>query len=85
MDPRAIDHVLSHPYDYYKPEVTRYRLSLALGEGIFVLMALQCSLIVLFVAGLLLAEGDSRRQQVSLKQTARIWLTTCLTHRGKSW
>jgi len=33
IDPRAVNHILSHPYDYYKPEMARYRLSI-LGEGV---------------------------------------------------
>jgi len=33
MDSRAVNHVLSHPYDYHKPEVARYNLSQIVGAG----------------------------------------------------
>lgn len=33
MDSRALNHVLSHPYDYHRPEMARSRLAPVLGEG----------------------------------------------------
>jgi hypothetical protein len=33
MDTRAINHILTHNYDYQKPEQTRYPLSEILGDG----------------------------------------------------
>jgi hypothetical protein len=33
MDSRAVNHVLSHPYDYHKPEIARYNLSQIVGAG----------------------------------------------------
>jgi len=40
MDFRAINHILTHSYDYYKPEEIRYRLARALGEGNFLALAI---------------------------------------------
>jgi len=41
VDPKAVNHILSHPYDYHKPEQARYNLSRVIGEGGSVVFAIR--------------------------------------------
>lgn len=87
MDSRAINHVLSHPYNYQKPEVARYLLSGIVGGGGYAVFVISTNLSSCWIhTGILLAEGDPHKQQVGFYQNATIliWFTP-LIHRERLW